>query len=424
MYCKECGKDLKSTDAFCIICGTPTGVKKSSSKNNEMLNAGSNSSNNEMLNTDPISSNDEMSKAGRLPENNKASGMLNNAMPADGIVSTNSFLQDVNSMYGSNGASMYQSQQSFNYSMSDNISSNGDKNKSNKNQSNKIKFNNDKVNKNKSNKKFLIIGIAALVVIGLAVTLILMNRLSPQRKLIDEYFEAINDKDASKIYDLSYTDELKEGLPTYDKDEDKVFFFTNVRLMGFSRGLYEFDAFKFLPCVTEVYEPSKNDLNLGNSKDRVLDGLEVSYDIVDIKPLDDFELYSDLLGHEEVVDIDEFESIVSRYNLETGEQIKVDIEDAYVAQVKVSWEYDGNLYGMLKSWWKDDEFKEFVSKRGFEQYDTYDKAIKSMETIKDKDKVYLLLLYKCDGEWYIYNGDKLAGLATQYEKGKATLFLY
>jgi len=392
MYCKECGKDLKSTDAFCIICGTPTGVKKSSSKNNEMLNAGS------------ISSNDEMSQAGRLPENNKASGMLNNAMPTDGTVSNNSALQDVNSMYGPNGASMYQSQQELNYGMNDNISGNS--------------------GKNKSNKKFLIIGIAALVVIGLAVTLILINKLSPQRKLIDEYFEAINDKDASKIYDLSYTDELKEGLPTYDEDEDKLFFFTNVRLMGFSRGLYEFDAFKFLPCVTDVYEPSKNDLNLGNSKDRVLDGLEVSYDIVDIKPLGDFELYSDLLGHEEVVDMDEFESIVSRYNLETGEQIKVDIEDAYVAQVKVSWEYDGNLYGMLKSWWKDDEFIEFVYKRGFEQYDTYDKAIKSMETIKDKDKVYLLLLYKCDGEWYIYNGDKLASLATQYEKGKATLFLY
>ncbi|MBR3834203.1 MAG: zinc ribbon domain-containing protein [Lachnospiraceae bacterium] len=357
MYCNECGKELKSTDAFCIICGTPTGVKKTSSRNNEIINY---------------------------------------------------------SMCDPNGSFMYKSQQSFYYGMNDNASGKGDKKKSYKNQS----------NKNKSNKKFLIIGIVALVFIGLAVTLILMNKLSPQRKIIDEYFEAINDKDATKIYDLSYTDELKEGLPIYDKDEDKLFFFTNIRLMGFSRGLYELDAFKFLSCVTDVYEPSKNDLNLGNSKDRALDGLEVSYDIIDIKPLEDFDLYSDLLGHEEVVDMDELESIVSRYNLETGEQIKVDIDDAYVAQVKVSWEYDGNLYGMMKSWWKDDEFKEFVSKRGFEQYDTYDKAIKSMETIKDKDKVYLLLLYKCDGQWYIYNGDKLASLATQYEKGKATLFLY
>lgn len=345
MYCKECGKELNATDAFCIICGTPTGVKKVSS--------------------------------------------------------------------------MYQSQQDFNFSLNDNFSSNGGMNKTNKN-----KPNMNESNKIKTNKKFLIIGIAVLIIIGVTVALLMMNKLSPQRKLIDEYFEAINDKDATKIYDLSYTDQLKEGLPTYDEDEDKVFFFTNVRLMGFSRGLYEFDAFRMVPCIEEAYGPKPDNLNLGNSKDRVLDGLEVSYDVVDIKPLEDFDLYSDLLGHEEVVDMDEFESIVSRYNLETGEQIKVDIDDAYVAQVKVSWEYDGNLYGMMKSWWKDDEFIEFVSKRGFEQYDTYDKAIKSMETIKDKEKVYLLLLYKCDGEWYIYNGDKLASLATQYEKGKATLLLY
>ena len=354
MYCKECGKDLKSTDIFCIICGTPTGIKQGSSGNHDRLDVNS------------ISPNDNL--------------------------------------YCPNGTSMNQRQQEINYNLNDNLQSNGVK--------------------NNSNKKFLIIGIVALVVIGIAVTLILMNKLSPQRKLIDEYFEAINDKDASKIYDLSYTDQLKEGLPTYDEDESKVFFFTNVRLMGFSRGLYEFDAFRMVPCIEEAYGPKTDNLNLGNSKDRVLDGLEVSYDIVDIKPLEDFELYSDLLGHEEVVDMDEFESIVSRYNLETGEQIKVDIEDAYVAQVKISWEYDGNLYGMMKSWWKDDEFKEFVSKSSFEQYDTYDKAIKSMETINTMDKVYLLLLYKCDGEWYIYNGDKLASLATQYEKGKATLFLY
>ncbi len=275
------------------------------------------------------------------------------------------------------------------------------------------------INKRKNKIKILLISALILATIGLVVFLIFYFRYKEQREVIEDYFEAINDKDIEEIYELSYTNENMVGLHTLENE--KEFFFTNSIIMGFSRGLYDVDAFKFTACVYDSYNTKGNDLDIKNSDEHSLDALKVSYKIVNIAPLENFDLYTNRGTNLTKIDMNNIESIVSRFDSETGKRVDVPIDEVYVAQLKIEWEYFGRPYGMVKSWWKNKEFKEQVNKYGAGHFNTYDDAIEYMETINGEEKVYVLILYKSKGDWYIYRGDRLADLATSYENGKAII---
>ena len=83
--------------------------------------------------------------------------------------------------------------------------------------------------------------------------------------------------------------------------------------------------------------------------------------------------------------------------------------------------YDDMKYGLDKKWWKDKQFISYV--KDVDSHKTYQNAVNSFEKYAgtDKDKVYILILYKADGEWHIARADRLGTLQTSYEKGKGSI---
>ena len=125
------------------------------------------------------------------------------------------------------------------------------------------------------------------------------------------------------------------------------------------------------------------------------DMLSVSYDVIDIKPLSDIELtYSDKSGNNVVVDRELVEKRANITNMSTREFSDVEVGDIYVAQLHIEWKYDNMLYGYDKSWWNDEEFDRWVKNGSFPE--TYKEAINEA-----KNRVYTLIIYECDEEWYV-----------------------
>ena len=277
-------------------------------------------------------------------------------------------------------------------------------------------------NHSKFNKKKTIIFAFLLILIIVAVLVILClpgNYLSPQRRVIDDYFEAINDKDIEEIYEIEYDDEALNLKNDYDVN--KLFYFTNNMFMGFNRGLYEAD---YLRTIDVVYNSYPN-INKEGSEEKVtrktLNMLKVDYKVVDITPLEKFDLTVKGFTNLKEVTIDDVEDYANVIDFETGESSRIKVDDVYIAQVKVEWFYDDMKYGVNKKWWDDEEFCSLVNH--YDGHRTYKAAIDSFEKYDgtDKDKVYILILYKAKGDWHIAKADRLGTLQTVYEKGKATI---
>ncbi|MBQ9934272.1 MAG: zinc ribbon domain-containing protein [Lachnospiraceae bacterium] len=272
------------------------------------------------------------------------------------------------------------------------------------------------------NRKKVII-LSSLILVIIVVTLIILclpgNYLSPQRKIIDEYFEAINDKNMEEIYEIEYDDKALRFRNDYDTD--KLFFFTNNNYMGFNRGLYEVDYLRTTDVVYNTYPNIKNE----NSEERVtrktLNMLYADYKLVDITPLEDFDLTMQGYTGLKEVTIDDVEELANKIDFKTGDKSNIKVDKVYIAQVKIEWYYDDLKYGLDKKWWNDEEFCTLIER--YDGYKSYKAALDSFGKFAntDKDKVYILILYKAEGEWHIAKADRLGTLQTSYEKGKATI---
>lgn len=272
----------------------------------------------------------------------------------------------------------------------------------------------------KLSKKGIIISAMALVVVGIVVVIILKqpgNLLSPQRKIIDEYFDAINDKDIEDIYEIAYTDEMIEFL--YDGDDsfngmanDELRFFAgdNNGIMGFRRGYYYGVGEKY-DCFADSYPDASDGLSEEEITEKTLDMLEVSYDIVDIKPLDEVNLTYNYRCNLVNFDMDCLKERLNFTKMVDDDTVSKEfghkVDDVYVAKVEVSWKYDDMLYGVDKKWWKDKEAKEYITNMG---YPTYEDGLRHFSHFFDEFKAYhFLVLYQIDDEWYIYKANYLYG---------------
>lgn len=258
---------------------------------------------------------------------------------------------------------------------------------------------------NGNKKKVLVPVIAvALVAVIAATLLIVLNRKkdssSEQEKLIDEYFEAINNKDIEKIYDIAYIEEIKDKKYNSDYSESTIAayqFFTND--MGFAIAGGD-DKIFTQQCCRDSYPDVTDNLSENMVFKKRLDMLKVSYEIIDIEPFENVNIDRIVKRERQRLSIEDIEKLASY------DGITAEIEDVDVAFVKSEWRYDDMLYGFDADWWKESSNM---------PYETYDEAISFMKYYQgnpEMEYVYTLILYKADDEWHILRGASVCSFRT------------
>ena len=211
---------------------------------------------------------------------------------------------------------------------------------------------------------------------------------------IKEYFDAYNAMDMEAIHNASIP-EGKEGYDTLGLlyTDDYSFYETWRSTMGFYRSKPDAaDFIKFNPefIIFEDYSyvttgPNGELLNYDREKitlEEALPDFSIDYKIEEIEQFDDCTAY--LKSGLSSFEIEDMDKVVA---LSDGSFL--DVEDMYVAKLKVEWSYGNNLYGYNKSWWNDEEFCSFVPA-------SYEDTIK-----EQADLEYILFVYKYNDEWYV-----------------------
>ncbi len=262
--------------------------------------------------------------------------------------------------------------------------------------------------KNKSGKKMFVALAVIICVIGLLVAFALLMKnkgkgneeTSPQIRALNEYYEAINQKDISAINKASYPEKLLEDdyLP-YGYNEDtnllSVYCSQNKGLL-FYRGFYEYDQFKKVQCVREAYPSIKDNLTEKQVERRTFSDFSASYTLKSMEKVK--EIYADKLGKSGAVDF-------TSYILGNNSKNDTVITEVYLLTLNREWSYGDRLYGLDKSWWDDKEFVERAESGAFNgDISTYDEAVEYFA-----EKEYKLLVYEYEGEWYVYDNSYKMG---------------
>lgn len=213
---------------------------------------------------------------------------------------------------------------------------------------------------------------------------------------IKAYFDACNEMSMQAIHDASFP-EGKMGATSSRmlREGDYTFYNNWVSYMGFTRSKFDMaDWVKFDPefamfdDYTYVAEGENGEL-VNRERERItikeaLPDFSVDYDVEELVNMGDCSVYiRDGLEKVEITNMDEI------VTLEDGSYL--DVDDMYVAQLKVEWYYKDNLYGYSKRWWNDEDFCKVTP------YDTYDDAVKECA-----DTEYYVFVYKYNNEWYVY----------------------
>lgn len=267
-----------------------------------------------------------------------------------------------------------------------------------------------KRNKNKKGiKKQVLIPVIAVVVIAIiaAVVLVVVHKnkksLTPQEDAIDRYFNAINDVDYEKFNHVVYSEDVADKR--LEEDYARHSFLNNhyfTQNGDMQDGLANSDFLRMMECVKETYseylEQSGN-LSEGNydePEEWLRNHFSASYKINYIKAFDDCKLQQWRSHGWTDVTKDDIEKAVSYTNISTGESIEVEVDDIYVASINFEWEYDGNLYGLDKELWKNNDFVEFVEGRTTD-LSSYADAVDSKEEWCSN---VIMVIYSVDDNWY------------------------
>ena len=272
-----------------------------------------------------------------------------------------------------------------------------------------VSYVDSKRNKNKKGiKKQVLIPVIAVVVIAIiaAVILVVVHKnkksLTPQEDAIDRYFNAINDVDYEEFNHVVYSEDMADKR--LEEDSARYSFLMNHYFSQYGDmqdGLANLERLRMMECVKETYseylEQSGN-LSEGNydePEEWLRNHFSASYKINYIKAFEDCKLQQ-FTGREYVdATKDDIEKAVSYTNNNTGETIDVEVDDIYVASINFEWEYDGNLYGLDKELWKNNDFIEVVE--GWPYVASYADAVDSKEEYCSN---VIMVIYSVDDHWY------------------------
>lgn len=266
-----------------------------------------------------------------------------------------------------------------------------------------------KQNKSKKGiKKQVLIPVIAVVVIAIiaAVILVVVHKnkksLTPQEDAIDRYFNAINDVDYEEFNHVVYSEDVADKR--LEEDYARGSFLNNHYFSQYGDmqdGLANLERLRMMECVKETYSEyleQSGKLSEGNydePEEWLRNHFSASYKINYIKAFDDCKLQQWRSRGWTDVTKDDIEKAVSYTNISTGESIEVEVDDIYVASINFEWEYDGNLYGLDKELWKNNDFIEVVE--GWPHVASYADAVDSKEEYFSN---VIMVVYSVDDHWY------------------------
>ncbi|SEF65496.1 hypothetical protein SAMN04487934_10247 [Eubacterium ruminantium] len=266
-------------------------------------------------------------------------------------------------------------------------------------------------NKKKSKKKIVIpLVIVLLIGLGVGGFFILKAVLkSPQEKMLDEFFEAIEDMDIAKLEKIyKPADSPRSDLINEDQGMASLI----VRRFGFTRGgiLENADYVKFNSELMDMWLNSygfKDTISGGTADKSETDAqselfkkkykdFKVDYEIVSIGNASEYRI-SRMNGIDQIQVDDMAELISTTYKID-----KADIEEVDVAKLHIKWNYGDKKYGYDKSWWNNETFKNIVAEH---IRDTKGRILGSYDevVVYQDNLIYNAFLYKYKGKWYIYN---------------------
>ncbi len=245
--------------------------------------------------------------------------------------------------------------------------------------------------KKKGSKKPLIITLVILLVAALGVGgFFLFKNIfkSEQEKLLDRYFEAINNRDKDAIYGVEY--DFDEGKKT---PNDYVLYKQD---LGFIPGLISnsdylatdqdimYEYLKGLGYSGENYGEIITNYreDCRDNGDILLSDFKASYELEDLKKAEDCKVgyYKNGLTF---VDVDDVEKYIE-------DKKGIDVSDVYIAKFKIYWEYNGHKYG------NDEKLMDIIKEKNkTTSYDIYDMN----DELDDMD--YYMIFYKYDGKCYM-----------------------
>lgn len=261
--------------------------------------------------------------------------------------------------------------------------------------------------KKKSKLPLMIILCAVLLVgAGAAVYYLFFNK-TPQEKALDRFFDACTELDSDKVIEACYPDP-----DVYEKPKSDLYFFDKV--LSFHRGVIA------LEISGNPMAVSMNMLDM-YLESYGFDDREDYYDAIDENGHLE-ELYPDFKAEYELVKMKNAEEVTVKVNnygwlkddpgltLDIKEHIedtvKEDVDEVYVAQIKIKWSCGDMEYGNDKSWWDNEDFGKMQEQGHYKSY---------KETMKEyEDRKYDVFVYKCNGEWYVYPWNIRGGFLVEW----------
>ena len=230
------------------------------------------------------------------------------------------------------------------------------------------------------------------------------KEMSPQEKVLDQYFKALNDMDMEAVdalyvpKDSQNSGEISSSSLSLGYLMKSNFTFTMSHLASadleklayrdmFLKS-YGFDSYHE-GGYKDYVETCNND-ELYRSK---FQDFEVSYELVSLKEASEYKIsYSKGLDEIEVPDMAEY----------LHSTLDVPVSEVYVAKIKINWSYGNKKYGYDKSWWNNKDFKESLNARPIladdKKLTTYNDFVKYYD-----NQIYNAFIYQSDGEWYLFH---------------------
>lgn len=215
--------------------------------------------------------------------------------------------------------------------------------------------------------------------------------MSEQEKVIDELFNALNDKDLDALEKTTMPKEFITEENSYTKCIPAWY-----QKILWSFGIRDFllntDYLFFLECKTYLKDFYTFDPEYYGGHDKMYEALHdpkrikevyknfrLSYKIEDMCHFEDCNLYAHRLGRGD--QIDDMDSIIY-----IGWE-KLDVDDLYIAKVNLTWWWGNAKNGWNDEWLKDEEYNKIYGEKH--------------NKLSKEDQYGLYFVYKYKGNWYV-----------------------
>lgn len=215
------------------------------------------------------------------------------------------------------------------------------------------------------------------------------NAKSPQERVIDDYFDAVNHLDRTRISELCNNDPkisddaLSLDVSNFSYFASRLEFTPGILYMADTPDIGDGAAMELLEgygyrgdSLEEMRESFRADRDGDGSI--LFSDFHVSYELLDLKEAEQCKNYY-MVGLKRIDIPDLKEQIKTERGIDN-------IDDIYVAKLKIYWEYNGYPYGY--------EEEIFDSPTEIESFES---ALKTRN-----DREYYEIVYKIGSEWYLY----------------------